>query len=413
MHHNLLFVIILLTFGTFTSANILDDPFGWLGGVLDDIIGPSVDHASQAIRELMDDIFEQRIDPLINKINNLINTDIAEIDENLNRLADKIQTDIQQDIKILFDRANELINHTIEEIKEQLLDQAFTYMTKLETQTFDDVNKILDRIALLVDKVDCTLISTADNIIDEIKEAMYEFLPNPLEYCRGQLTSEWPWFRWTPVAEMSILQLYKLQKCRSLEYITENSLIAQVCDAYLDIESYASKSRCISSAMTAPGTVSDLETFFLKELATSSLTYKAYCNNQKNQSRRKKNNINDDACGTPVECYAQAVLMLKKATSDIDDIKTRASNIEKYAKETEMMANVTANDALKALNMSTSAITIAQQILNYTPLIQQAFNHRCKVEDAAFKCPDELPYSISNFGGFNGPLFQLCCNWLY
>jgi len=398
-----LLLCLLFSSTILVKAGIIDAPFDWLGDALDDILGPSMDHASQAVRQVLDDLFSQRVVPLVDKINSLIVTDIDTVNADLQKLADKLQDYVRRDIQTFFDDATKFADEEIDQIKAKIIDEAFAKMDALESQTFVDLNKLLDKIALIVDKLDCSLISTANAIVDEIKSAMYELFPNPLEYCRGVLASEWPWFKWTSVAEMSLLQLYKLHACRSLQYVTENSPLVRVCDAWLDVESYASNARCVAASTTPPGASSDLETYFLNELAKASSIYSTFdCGSH---------HLSDtpSACNTPVECYAEAVRMLKDATKDVQDVRSIA------------------NDAMHLVNRT--AATVYEKLDSLTNVTRACMSQTmvllrrdCAVIVGA--CTATFPYRKGD--GFNvcmsdgGPgrgcqAYQIgnyCCNWM-
>jgi len=178
----------------------------------------------------------------------------------------------------------------VEEIKAKIIDEAFEKAGELETKTYNDMEKILDKLALIVDKLDCTVQTTADDIIQLIQNILYEPFPDPVEYCRGELAKEYGiYFRFTFISQMSLVQMYKLRKCRSLQLIDQHSAVSAVCSAYLDVETFAYKGRCASVAITPPGVTSDMVTYFLKEAMSASQVYSIYkCSSRNNPDQLVK-----------------------------------------------------------------------------------------------------------------------------
>jgi len=421
-----LLFLCLTSFWVPSHAGLFSDPFGWLGDVTDDILGPSMDHAKKAVKEVINDLFDKKIGPLVEKINSLFQNDIDKINQDVNALEEKMENFIRATIKDIADKAKQFVDESVEEIKTKIIDRAFDRFDQLEAKTMSDINAILNRVDKMIDNIDCTVMSTERRFEETLNKLIYEPIPNPFETCRGELANEYGfWFRFTPIASMNTIERYQLGKCRIMQHVQNpETPIEYVCHALLSVEELAMYGRCGAVAISAP----DVIIYFLKE--RMKVTEQLETFNCASRSKMARSNeavvvaaAGDTGCGTPVECYAAAVKALNEARKELNQFEENSRS--KFDKLAESL--ITLNKKLDVLTatfnntiaqIATQVVQMKASILGEMDAKLNTINQRLQnVEDVARKghCINvkgncSPPYSgVGPAWHANNGWFNMCC----
>lgn len=235
--------------------------------------GELIIKAKNAVKEVMDDLFDNKLLKLLYQIQSMIDKNLRQIDANIQAEIDKLFDRIRDMVEQISSKAKELIDKTIEEIKTKIIDEFFHKADLLVADITADVIKILDKIDFEIYHAYCSEKALADQIIRSISNLLPS-VPNPFEKCRIFIDKKFPGFnlKWKLVSYFTQNQLYEYRKCDLFKNLDENSPIDSILLSYRDLELLAGDMRCVSVALRATENIF----YFVNEMADVVSTIEIY-----------------------------------------------------------------------------------------------------------------------------------------
>jgi len=262
---------ILFLFCIIISFNIKQTQSSWIsdlifGNITDKIneLGSKlIGEAKQAFRESIDYLFDNKIIPLINQLEASADRVMDHAKDDINAIVDNFTKQIEDIITIAFEKAQEFMDKTLDEIKQKIIDATFDRLNQFESNLFQDITRVLNKIDEILKEASCFAQSIVNRITEEIKKALPSFV-NPFEKCRVDLDKLFPGqnMRIKFLSGFTPNQLYEYRKCRLISYIKPDTPIEAVKMAFRDLELLAGDMRCLSVSL---GAIQN-EKYYIKEM---------------------------------------------------------------------------------------------------------------------------------------------------
>ena len=292
-----------------------------------------IDKAQQAFQQAMDHVFDRDISPLLDKAIAAIDAGIDKVDKDVNETINHIESSIEKIIQDAAQTANALASNVTHDI-EEIIRKATTAMEQVENTFYQDASNLLAQINQIVQKGQCMEASGAKQIQDQL----YKLLKSLDPYYR--VSSCWRSLGYKitmSLEDLTDIQLYNYQKeCTLLNKITPSTPIegpGGILETYAQGQLYAAEYYCIGETANAPA----FQDVLSKEWLWWGVQYNFWKNkgSLKNRSRHTPEanqggamqRLKDDPCGTPVECYAQAIKALEEAEQKILALQTGLSDL--------------------------------------------------------------------------------------
>eukprot|EP00931_Biecheleriopsis_adriatica_P074220 TRINITY_DN48332_c0_g1_i1.p1 TRINITY_DN48332_c0_g1~~TRINITY_DN48332_c0_g1_i1.p1 ORF type:complete len:443 (+),score=112.34 TRINITY_DN48332_c0_g1_i1:198-1331(+) len=257
----------------------------------------------------MHDLFDNKITPLVDKVNAMALEDIAQLKQDVEQVVADTTQEIDNLIVNAAETAQKLIDRSIEEIKESIIDETAAKVEEATDNFFKGLGGFLQKFYETIQKVDCMV----KGDIDKIKEDVYELIG---EGCRGLFPDKCcgqEGVKGKALAEMGDTQVYGLEICRRSDGLTPKSPVADIKKAYVDCQIAAKKFYCIDFGAGAA------KDFFTKEYNKWGIEYAFWFHPNYRGGGKLSADEPLDECGSPVECYHQAIQMLNEARQEIKD----------------------------------------------------------------------------------------------
>lgn len=261
----------LVLFAFITLLSIQPSKCGWIsnlifGGIknkIEDLGRNLIGEAKQAFQESMDYLFDNKIVPLVNQLEATADRVMDHAKDDINQIIDNFTKQMENLVETAFNKANEFIGKTVDEIKSKIIDATFDRLNEFESQLFQDMTTILNKIDEMLKEVSCFAQAIVQRITDEIKKAL-PYIINPFETCRKELDKLFPsqYMRIKPLSGFTPNQLYEYRKCNLIYFIDEHTPIKTILMAYRDVELLAGDMRCLSVSLGAIGN----EKYYIKEM---------------------------------------------------------------------------------------------------------------------------------------------------
>ena len=295
-------------------------------GVIQEIESQLIDKAREAFEQAMDHVFDRDISPLLDKAIAAIDAGIDKVDRDVNETINHIESAIETIIQDAAQTANALATNVTHDI-EEIIRKATTAMEQVEDTFYRDASNLLTQLNQIVQKGQCMEASGAAQIRNQIYKLLNSLNPSyRFSYCwLHQLN-----YTITMSLEgLSDIQLYNYQKiCTLLDTITPTTPIkgtGGILQTYAQGQLYASEYYCIGETANSPAFQDQLS----KEWLWWGVQYNLW-NNIGISKHRGLHTVKasqggwvpNDTCGTPVECYGQAIKALEDAEQKILSIKS-------------------------------------------------------------------------------------------
>ena len=345
-----------------------------------------IDKAAQAFEQAMDHVFDQDIIPLLDKVEAAVNAGIDKVDKDINETIDHILSAIETIIQDAAQTANALAGNVTHDV-EVIISKAASAMEQVVDTFYQDASRLLAEINQIVKKGQCMEAGGAKQIQDDIYKLLKEL--NPLY----RFSACWHALGYKismSLEDLTDIQLYTYQKeCTLLNKITPTTPIegpGGILDTYAQGQLYAAEYYCIGETANAPA--------FEDVLSKEWLWWGVQYNTWKKIASKKRNlhtvdtgqgtqRLEDDPCGTPVECYAEAIKALNEAEQKILGIQTGLLSLNhtvigiqeqvltNNASIVKLKANVSANSLAISNNTGTIAVNKNASSASITSVVQK------------------------------------------
>jgi len=336
--------------------------------VVDEAGSKLIGNALSAFEQAMDHLIDQDIDPMIDKAQAAIDAEIKQVSAEVNETINHIESSIKSIVHDAAQTANALASNVTKDV-EQIIAAGSDAVQKAEGTFYKDASALLDQINIIVQKVSCM----EEAGVKQLQDQIYKLLEglNPMY----RLSSCWRGLGYKitqNLESLTDLQLYNYQKqCTLLDKITPTTPIQGpngILQMYAQGQLYAAQYKCIGQTSGSPA----FQDVFAKEWVWWGVQYNAW-NNIKVKSKQRQLSENtlvtplsSDPCGTPVECYAQAIKALNEAEQKIAPLQAAVVQINQtlLTNEADIKTNT---DTIASINQT--LLTNEANIKNNTDTI--------------------------------------------
>lgn len=267
-----------------------------------------IGNAKTAFEEAAQQLFDDDITPLINKVNAMALEDI----DLLKKDAEEVVANATKEIEGLIDHAaqvaQKLIDKSIEEIKHNIIDETADKVEEVTDDFFKGLDEFLQKFYEMVQKINCMV----QGDIDKVYEDIYRLIGTGCKALFPDKCCRQTGLAGKTLKEMGDTQLYDLEICRRTSKLSVKTPVADLEKAYVDCQIAAKNFYCTNFA------VASAKDFFTKEYNKWGVKY-AFWAHPGDSSRAISAASHDDPCGNPVECYQQAIQKLNEARDEIKD----------------------------------------------------------------------------------------------
>ncbi|NET25711.1 MAG: hypothetical protein F6K01_09770 [Okeania sp. SIO1I7] len=233
---------------------------------LKSLVSSAVEGASEEVEESViraaDHIFDNQVDPLLERAGVLSKEIISfggeEAETRAKNIINYAVKDVVEGFTPWIEEASRIADKFApEEIEKHLINTSFDRLDKLENKIFKDANLFLDRVAKIVDDVDCFATGTATKVRDDIYRRILIRIETPTRNqieCAKQHNIKiklWSWgdiFFGTddiPITQAEDGQVYAFTKCVIEKDISIGTNTEKIIQRYSDLASLAADYRCI------------------------------------------------------------------------------------------------------------------------------------------------------------------------
>ncbi len=383
-----------------------------------------IGQAEQAFEQAMDYVFDQDIIPLLDKAEAAIDAGIDKVDKDVNETINHIESSIETIIHDAAETANSLASNLTHDI-EEIISKAASAMVQVEKTFYRDASHLLDQINQIVQKGQCMEAGGAR----QIQDGIYRLLKALNPYYRLSRCWRSMGYKVTMTLEdLTDIQLYNYQKqCTLLNKITPNTPIegpGGILQTYAQGQLYAAEYYCIGETANAPA--------FQDVLSKEWLWWGVQYNTWRNIGMTTKNNtvepdggktvkqLKDSPCGTPVECYAQAIKALNEAEQKILSLQTGLLNLNHtvIANQIQVLANqeqvnatilgLEANVSANGQAISTNADAIVANENSITTNEDDITQQLSSLQAYPCNCEDMSPWEICSSDSFSQGYTYYC-----
>mmetsp|Transcript_44305 Transcript_44305/g.104082 ORF Transcript_44305/g.104082 Transcript_44305/m.104082 type:complete len:183 (+) Transcript_44305:66-614(+) len=143
-----MFRFVLLLFCLLVPAYSCDwllDASGCAEKVVEDAASKIIPEARDAFEEAMSQVFQKDINPLIDKLQTIFETEEQQVFADVNKTVDHIRDAIDEIVDHAAEVAEQLVNNTKAAV-EEIINDAAQKMEDVEKQFFNDVSSLLNKI---------------------------------------------------------------------------------------------------------------------------------------------------------------------------------------------------------------------------------------------------------------------------
>ena len=181
--------------------------------------------ALDTFKKAMNTLFNDNIAPLIDKVQAIAETDMKQVDDYVNAVIDHITANVKDVIDDAAQQAKELakdITRDIQKMMTKIIQQASAAVEKAMQTFFDDAQKLLSQINMIVQKGQCMEAGGAKQVQDLIYKAVKSLAPHLYNW-----SSCWRSLNYKitqSLEDLNEIQLYAYhKKCLLLKSITPKS----------------------------------------------------------------------------------------------------------------------------------------------------------------------------------------------
>lgn len=259
------FLLIIFLFGSPAFASMLDDIRGEIKSCFSGGCDPSVvigkelkrksskigegltEGARIQFEEGVNNVFDKNIYPLLKQIDTVSHDRISQIGDVTNDVIDNAIGKAVEGMDQLFDDFA-VIAQTFSpgEIQQKIILSTSAEISRISTQFFSQVNAILDKVDIFVDKLDCKAEGFSTAIKNDLTKIANSFSPgNALKQasCRKKLGIS----LLKPDFRLTNSEFYLLTRCLIENQMSNNKNIStkQIAGYYFDIKGIAKRMRCV------------------------------------------------------------------------------------------------------------------------------------------------------------------------
>jgi hypothetical protein len=248
-------------------------------------------------------------------------------------------------------QAEQLEDHTVDDIL-KVVSATVQQIEDVETQFFNGVNNILDKVSKILKELDCSIEGVSQSWLNQIRAISDDgFIPNPFDHCRREQS-----LGFTRISSLDNYSLYKFFKCRIFEKIGEKTPVNDIMGYMGEGQRTAAEMRCISRLSPKDAD------FYTREFVQWGQWYDAW--NPSSQINGIPENYeapeltplvavsNEDtpstsSCANPFDCYTKAMEALRTAQGQIqiivDQFQSGSSKITENSNSISQLATRIAN----------------------------------------------------------------------
>ena len=310
--------------------------------------------AKIAFEQAMNYLTTNDIDPLADKVQAAIDAGIDKVEKDVNDTIDHFMSTLDQVIEHAAQQATALAAN-ITHAAEVIINQTAAATAAIEKTLYHDANNLLEQINQIVQKGKCAEASGAKEIKNDIYKVIKVADPNyRFSSCWRDLGHKIT----TSLEDLSDIDLYNFQKtCTLLSKITPTTPIkgpGGIIDTYAQGQKSATDYFCIGETSPAPA----FQDTMTKEWIWWGVQVNLW-NSTLSSGKPLARAVGDDpSCGTPVECYAQAIEILKEAEQKIMSLNLAVSTLNDTVKALTANQSQT-NAAVAAVKATATANTQA------------------------------------------------------
>ncbi|UBF28884.1 hypothetical protein K9N68_14195 [Kovacikia minuta CCNUW1] len=241
---------------------------GWIfGGFIKKLERSTKEVVRDSGKEI-DRLFEERLDPLADKLDYIAKKRIGQVEaletkvkddlesllndadeksrkilEEVNRMREEALKDVRKTVKetdfYLENRINQISLSVMEALQfsNRSIKNAFLEIKFLENKIFQDAN-------YLIDKIDIIVIGTVEQIKNDFQR--YLTFPNPFDECRRQLNLHLKFG-----SQITDIELYRLAECCELSKLSEDTPIEKVVETYAQLQLNSARMAALSRSAPA------------------------------------------------------------------------------------------------------------------------------------------------------------------
>ena len=198
----------------------------------------------------VNNVFDNNIYPLLKQIDTLSHDRISQVGEVTNDVLDKAIGKAVNGMDKLIDDFS-VIAQTFSpgEIQQKIILSASTELNKITNQFFNQVNAILDRVDIFVDKLDCKAEGFSTALKNDLIRIANSLSPLNLikqASCRKELGISLLKFDF----QLTNSEYYLLARCFIENHITKDTTVRQILGYYADMQGAAKRMRCVERGST-------------------------------------------------------------------------------------------------------------------------------------------------------------------
>lgn len=193
----------------------------------------------------VNNIFDKNIYPLLKQVDTVAHDRISQIGDVTNDVLDNAIGKAVNGLDGLIDDFSVIAKtFSPEEIQQKIIISASTEINKISNQLFAQVNVILDRVDIFVDKLDCKAEGFSTALKNDLTKIANSFSPlNLLKQasCRKELKIN----LLKPDFQLTNSEYYLLTRCLIENEMTKDTQVKQILGYYSDIQGVAKRMRCV------------------------------------------------------------------------------------------------------------------------------------------------------------------------
>jgi len=239
-----------------------------MNGLVDKLLagmGDLMEKAKNAINNVLDKLFDEKLMALLNKIQELIDKNLKQIDSYIQGLIDNVMDKVSQLVDQMTRRVKEIITETADQIQKKIIGEFFGKASELVSQVTDDIHKILNRIDDGIYHIYCSERTAANQILNFVSSNLPWYNPWS-DRCRDQMETRFPGhnLKWKFFYSYTQNEIYEYKKCLNMiDLDPMTTPVNSVVLALRDIELLAGDMRCVSVALRADVSIN----YYAQEMA--------------------------------------------------------------------------------------------------------------------------------------------------
>ena len=193
-----------------------------------------IDPVKQAFLEIMNELFDKKLNPLVDKINEAAASRLAQ----MNAIVQDAEKGIDQ---VIEHAANQMLvvgDKITNDIKQRVIDETFERADAL-------IVNVSAQIQQVIDDVDCKIDGQRAKL-EEWVRAQFALFPHPFSRCYVDYG-----FRWSVPGSDDYLSTYRIRQCELVEQLDASKTVFQIKDNYGRLSLLSRRFKCMAQADVA------------------------------------------------------------------------------------------------------------------------------------------------------------------